>query len=250
MSNKRKRIAAQRRKEALKSTTPTPKAEAKPAKEPTCEKKKIKPQSVAAGLLCAAMIYGTGMEIFWAKQPTEVRVTNGFHEVQGNLVKLNRLAMDILTTASSNAVSDVQASVYAGTRTAATRFGKPLLVVLTLGDAAKDVCEADVEETAFDERTETFVTLTKKIETTNQSKLRDAISRLLDRELEEKKNLTYQITETSDGLIVLVSSTTDEIMSTFSYIISENPDKSTAEQFELLQDTLSLEKFDTTEGGE
>lgn len=250
MSNKRKRIAAQRRKEALKNPTPTPKVETKPAKKPTHEKKKIKPQSVAAGLLCAAMIYGTGMEIFWAKQPTEVRVTNGFREVQGNLVKLNRIAMDILTTASSNAVSDVQASVYTGTRTAATGFGKPIMVVLTLGDAAKDVCEADVEETVFDERTETFVTRTKRIETTNQSKLRDAISRLLDNELEGKKNLTYQITETSDGLIVLVSSTTDEIMSTFSYIISENQDKSTAEQFEMLQDTLSLEKFGTTEGGE
>lgn len=248
MSNKRKRIAAQRRKEALKNPTPTPKVETKPAKKPTREK--IKPQSVAAGLLCAAMIYGTGMEIFWAKQPSEVRVTNSLHEVQGDRVKLNRLAMDILTTASSNAVSDVRASVYTGTRSAATGFVKPIMVVLTLGDAAKDVCEADVEEAVFDERTVTFVTKTKRIEATNQSKLRDAISRLLDNELEGKKNLTYQITETSDGLIVLVSSTTDEIMSTFSYIISENQDKSTAEQFEMLQDTLSLEKFDTTEGGE
>ena len=46
-----------------------------------------------------------------------------------------------------------------------------------------------------------------------------------------------------------MSNATDEIMSTFSYIISENEGLTTAEQFDLLQQKLSLEKVNTTEGG-
>lgn len=84
---------------------------------------------------------------------------------------------------------------------------------------------------------------------TNQTNLRYLISETLDEDLKGDANRTYQITETSDGLIILVSNATDKIMSTFSYIISENEGLTTAEQFDLLQQKLSLEKVNTTEGG-
>ena len=65
MSNKKKRMAAQRRKEALKSAPAAPKGQKEesvkvnpeqPKKVPTKNKVKI----AAACLVCAAVIYGAG----------------------------------------------------------------------------------------------------------------------------------------------------------------------------------------------
>ena len=244
MSNKKKRMAAQRRKEALKSAPAAPKGQKEesvkvnpeqPKKVPTKNKVKI----AAACLVCAAVIYGAGTEVYWAKQPSEARITSSMHEVKNNWVKFNHLAMDILSTAN----------VYVGTRTAASNFEKPLMVVLDLGDSAQDERRVTVETTVLDERTKEFVSKEETVALTNQTNLRNLISETLDEDLKGDANRTYQITETSDGLIILVSNATDEIMSTFSYIISENEGLTTAEQFDLLQQKLLLEKVNTVEGG-
>lgn len=254
MSNKKKRMAAQRRKEALKSAPAAPKGQKEesvkvnpeqPKKVPTKNKVKI----AAACLVCAAVIYGAGTEVYWAKQPSEARITSSMHEVKNNWVKFNHLAMDILSTASYNATGNVKANVYVGTRTAASNFEKPLMVVLDLGDSAQDERRVTVETTVLDERTKEFVSKEETVAMTNQTNLRNLISETLDEDLKGDANRTYQITETSDGLIILVSNATDEIMSTFSYIISENEGLTTAEQFDLLQQKLLLEKVNTVEGG-
>lgn len=253
MSNKKKRMAAQRRKEALKRAPPAPKEQKEAVKvkpEPT---KKVSPKAkikvAAACLTCAAVIYGAGTEVYWAKQPSEARITSSMREVKNNWVKFNHLAMDILATASYNATGNVKANVYVGARTSASNFEKPLMVVLDLGDSAQDERKVTVETTVLDERTKEFVPKEETVAMTNQTNLRNLISETLDEDLQGDTNRTYQITETSDGLVILVSNATDEIMSTFSYIISENEGLTTAEQFDLLQQKLSLEKVNTTEGG-
>lgn len=253
MSNKKKRMAAQRRKEALKNAPPAPKEQKEAVKvkpEPT---KKVSPKAkikvAAACLACAAVIYGAGTEVYWAKQPSEARITSSMREVKNNWVKFNHLAMDILATASYNATGNVKANVYVGARTSASNFEKPLMVVLDLGDSAQDERKVTVETTVLDERTKEFVPKEETVAMTNQTNLRNLISETLDEDLQGDTNRTYQITETSDGLVILVSNATDEIMSTFSYIISENEGLTTAEQFDLLQQKLSLEKVNTTEGG-
>ena len=115
--------------------------------------------------------------------------------------------------------------------------------------SAQDERRVTVETTVLDERTKEFVSKEETVALTNQTNLRNLISETLDEDLKGDANRTYQITETSDGLIILVSNATDEIMSTFSYIISENEGLTTAEQFDLLQQKLLLEKVNTVEGG-
>ena len=254
MSNKKKRMAAQRRKEALKSAPAAPKGQKEESVKVNPEQpKKVSPKNkvkiAAACLVCAAVIYGAGTEVYWAKQPSEARITSSMHEVKNNWVKFNHLAMDILSTASYNATGNVKANVYVGTRTAASNFEKPLMVVLDLGDSAQDERRVTVETTVLDERTKEFVPKEETVAMPNQTNLRNLISETLDEDLKGGANRTYQITETSDGLIILVSNATDEIMSTFSYIISENEGLTTAEQFVLLQQKLLLEKVTTVEGG-
>ncbi len=254
MSNKKKRMAAQRRKEALKSALSAPR---EPKEEPVKAKpeqpKKVSSKSkikiAAACLVCAAVIYGAGTEAYWAKQPSVARITSSMREVKNDWVKFNHLAMDILATASYNATGNVKANVYVGARTSASNFEKPLMVVLDLGDSAQDERKVTVETTVLDERTKEFVPKEETVAMTNQTNLRNLISETLDEDLQGDTNRTYQITETSDGLVILVSNATDEIMSTFSHIISENEGLTTAEQFDLLQQKLSLEKVNTTEGG-
>ena len=223
MSNKKKRMAAQRRKEALKSAPAAPKGQKEESVKVNPEQPKKVPTKNKVKIAAA------GTEVYWAKQPSEARITSSMHEVKNNWVKFNHLAMDILSTASYNATGNVKANVYVGTRTAASNFEKPLMVVLDLGDSAQDERRVTVETTVLDERTKEFVSKEETVALTNQTNLRNLISETLDEDLKGDANRTYQITETSDGLIILVSNATDEIMSTFSYIISENEGLTTAE---------------------
>lgn len=188
-------------------------------------------------------------EIFWAGKSPSERVVRGMHELEEASIRRSELAAEILKAASSaHSGGASHVSVYQGTRSTATQFEQPLLIVIDLGEAASEPCETALPRLRYDPETNEIAYRLEAEKVTVQTAMRECIGEVLRSLIGEDDTKTYQVTETAEGLIILVSNTTDDIVARFAYIIEKNPSLETGEQIELLKERFAMEEVDDIRG--